>query len=68
VAAVQFGLSGLAGDRRTAAEAWACSLIVIDEAHNVCPAEPPDPLVALATDRAIRIAAEGRKFGLYLLS
>ena len=42
-------------------------LIVIDEAHNVCPAEPPDPLVALATDHAIRIAAEGRKFGLYLL-
>src|SRR5256886_11352057 len=42
-------------------------LIVIDEAHNVCPAEPPDPLVALATDHAVRIAAEGRKFGLYLL-
>jgi uncharacterized protein len=42
-------------------------LIVIDEAHNVCPAEPPDPLVALATDHAIRIAAEGRKFALYLL-
>jgi uncharacterized protein len=42
-------------------------LIVIDEAHNVCPAEPLDPLAALATDRAIRIAAEGRKFGLYLL-
>jgi uncharacterized protein len=42
-------------------------LIVIDEAHNVCPAEPDDPLVALATDHAIRIAAEGRKFGLYLL-
>ena len=42
-------------------------LIVIDEAHNVCPAEPSDPLVALATDHAIRIAAEGRKFGLYLL-
>ena len=42
-------------------------LIVIDEAHNVCPAEPLDPLAALATERAIRIAAEGRKFGLYLL-
>jgi hypothetical protein len=42
-------------------------LIVIDEAHNVCPAEPPDRLVALATEHAIRIAAEGRKFGLYLL-
>jgi hypothetical protein len=42
-------------------------LVVIDEAHNVCPAEPEDPLTALATDYAVRIAAEGRKFGLYLL-
>jgi uncharacterized protein len=42
-------------------------LIVIDEAHNVCPAEPLDALGALATEQAITIAAEGRKFGLYLL-
>ena len=42
-------------------------LIVIDEAHNVCPAEPPNQLVSAATEYAIRIAAEGRKFGLYLL-
>jgi uncharacterized protein len=42
-------------------------LVVIDEAHNVCPAEPHDSLVALATEHAIRIAAEGRKFGIYLL-
>jgi DNA helicase HerA-like ATPase len=42
-------------------------LIVIDEAHNVCPAEPADPITALATEQAVRIAAEGRKFGLYLL-
>ena len=42
-------------------------LIVIDEAHNVCPAEPPNQLVAVAAEHAIRIAAEGRKFGLYLL-
>ena len=43
-------------------------LIVIDEAHNVCPAEPAaTPLTALATEQAVRIAAEGRKFGLYLL-
>ena len=42
-------------------------LIVIDEAHNVCPADPPDRLTALATEQAVRIAAEGRKFGLYLL-
>jgi uncharacterized protein len=33
----------------------------------VCPARPGDALAALATDQAIRIAAEGRKFGLYLL-
>jgi hypothetical protein len=42
-------------------------LIVIDEAHNVCPAEPSDQVVAMAADHATRIAAEGRKFGLYLL-
>jgi hypothetical protein len=42
-------------------------LIVIDEAHNVCPALPEDGLTAFATELAIRIAAEGRKFGLYLL-
>jgi uncharacterized protein len=43
-------------------------LIVIDEAHNVCPAEPPNQLVAVAAEHAVRIAAEGRKFGLYLLA
>ncbi len=42
-------------------------LIVIDEAHNVCPREPVDEVTALATEHAARIAAEGRKFGLYLL-
>ena len=42
-------------------------LVVIDEAHDVCPAEPADQLTALATDLCVRIAAEGRKFGLYLL-
>lgn len=43
-------------------------LIVIDEAHNVCPAQPTDDLTALATNYASLIAAEGRKFGLYLLT
>ena len=42
-------------------------LIVIDEAHNVCPAQPDDPLTAMATEHAVRIAGEGRKFGLVLL-
>ena len=42
-------------------------VIVIDEAQNVCPAEAVDPLTALATADAIRIAGEGRKFGLYLI-
>jgi hypothetical protein len=43
------------------------ALIVIDEAHNVCPAVPEDPLTALATEHAVRLAGEGRKFGLVLL-
>ena len=42
-------------------------LVVIDEAHNVCPQKPDDLVTALVTEHAIRIAAEGRKFGLYLL-
>ena len=42
-------------------------LIVVDEAHNVCPATAGDALQAVATDHVIRIAAEGRKYGLYLL-
>ena len=50
--------------RRTAREPM---LIVIDEAHNVCPAEPDGLLAAMATDHAVRIAGEGRKFGLVLL-
>jgi DNA helicase HerA-like ATPase len=41
--------------------------LVIDEAHNVCPAEPVDRITALATEDAIRIAGEGRKFGIYLI-
>jgi len=42
-------------------------LAVLDEAHNVCPATPGDPLTALATEHAVRIAGEGRKFGIYML-
>ncbi|MDH5518988.1 MAG: ATP-binding protein, partial [Acidimicrobiia bacterium] len=42
-------------------------LIVIDEAHNVCPQEPTDVNQALATEHVVRIAGEGRKFGRYLL-
>jgi uncharacterized protein len=48
-------------------EAREPTLVVIDEAHNVCPLEPGDPVTALATEHAARFAAEGRKFGLYLL-
>ena len=43
-------------------------LIVIDEAHNVCPSRPADAVASLATNYASLIAAEGRKFGLYLLT
>jgi DNA helicase HerA-like ATPase len=43
-------------------------LVVMDEAHNICPRTPGDPVTALATGFAALIAAEGRKFGLYLLT
>lgn len=42
-------------------------LIVIDEAHNVCPAEPEGEVQQLLVDRLVQIAAEGRKYGLWLL-
>lgn len=42
-------------------------LIVIDEAHNLCPAEPTTPVERALTERIVQIAAEGRKFGLWLL-
>jgi len=42
-------------------------LLVIDEAHNICPQEPVDEMQAISTDEVIHIAGEGRKFGLYLL-
>jgi len=42
-------------------------LLVIDEAHNLCPPVPDTPLAALLTERIVQIAAEGRKYGLWLL-
>ncbi len=42
-------------------------LLVVDEAHDVCPAEPQDPLQRFAVDRFTRIAGEGRKYGIHLL-
>ena len=42
-------------------------LVVIDEAHNICPQEPLSDMQAVSTEEVIRIAGEGRKFGIYLL-
>jgi len=42
-------------------------LIVIDEAHNICSADPSNRVSTITTERAVQVAAEGRKFGLYLL-
>jgi hypothetical protein len=42
-------------------------LIVIDEAHHVCPSEPASRLQAAAAEHVVRIAGEGRKYGLHLL-
>jgi uncharacterized protein len=40
---------------------------VIDEAHNLCPTEPASPMAALIVEPLVQIAAEGRKYGLWLL-
>ena len=42
-------------------------LIVIDEAHNLCSPDNDSPLHRAVRERLIQIAAEGRKFGLWLL-
>jgi Helicase HerA, central domain len=43
------------------------TLVVLDEAHHICPAEPTDPIQAVATEHAVLIAGEGRKYGIFLL-
>jgi hypothetical protein len=43
-------------------------LVVMDEAHNICPETPENEILRLSTQRAVQIAAEGRKYGLYLLT
>ena len=43
------------------------TLIVIDEAHNICPADPCGLDQSALVDRLVQIAAEGRKYGLWLL-
>jgi DNA helicase HerA-like ATPase len=42
-------------------------LIVIDEAHNLCSPEGTGPVQVAVRERLVQIAAEGRKFGLWLL-
>ena len=75
------GGSRVTGDARGAADDRRCRarllwttrrnrqpvLVVIDEAHNICAAEPENAISRITTERAIQIAAEGRKYGLYLL-
>jgi hypothetical protein len=43
------------------------ALVVIDEAHNVCPLRQAFPLQREGRELVVRIAGEGRKYGLYLL-
>lgn len=43
------------------------TLLVIDEAHNVCSAAPDGALQTATTERLVQIAGEGRKYGLWLL-
>ena len=42
-------------------------LLVVDEAHDVCPADPADELQRLAVDLFTQVAGEGRKYGIHLL-
>lgn len=42
-------------------------LLVIDEAHNVCSPALTGPLAVAVRERILQIAAEGRKYGLWML-
>lgn len=42
------------------------TLVVVDEAHDICPRDPVDDLQAVSTEATVRIADEGRTFGLPL--
>ena len=42
-------------------------LLVVDEAHNLASPQLDSPLAIAVRERLIQIAAEGRKFGLWLL-
>jgi uncharacterized protein len=42
-------------------------LLVVDEAHDVCPSDPADELQRIAVELFTRIAGEGRKYGIHLL-
>jgi hypothetical protein len=43
------------------------TFIVVDEAHNLIPLEPRRPEERIVRDRFRTVAAEGRKFGMFLL-
>jgi uncharacterized protein len=42
-------------------------LVVIDEAHNLCPREPQGAMQGATCESIIRLAGEGRKYGIFLL-
>lgn len=42
-------------------------LVVIDEAHNLAAPDAETPLARALTERIVQIAAEGRKYGIWLL-
>lgn len=43
------------------------TILVIDEAHNLVPHQPKSPAAEHVAADIVRVAAEGRKFGLFLL-
>ena len=43
------------------------SFVIIDETHNLAPADKDSPAAKKLSAQFVRIAAEGRKYGLYLI-
>lgn len=61
--AVALDLLGVLWEQR---ERRVPTLVVIDEAHNLAGVEPSHPAAQLLLELVTRIAAEGRKYGLWL--
>jgi hypothetical protein len=64
---LQAGTGKPAADESRFASRFYPTFLVLDEAHNLIPRDGASPYVAVVRDQVRTIAAEGRKYGLFLV-